>query len=428
MPKIKILFFLVVFLSYFFLSISYYSGDIKNHLIWGQSIATSGPFGFYSRYFHDYAFPNYPPLAMTSFFLSVKVYEVIKSTSWVLNNSIGFFPSNIIPIIESNNFQIAVLKLPALVSTIIISWYIFFFAGLIKPSQPRLKKIIYPLFFLINPAILYITLIWGQIDLLPLVFLFPALYFLVEKKWVLSTIFISLMLLSKQTSLVFYFIYLCLAFKTWGLKKTIFSGVTTFLIMYLFYIPFLGINPLEMVSLYRANFEYVAKVTQINAINFWGYIYDFNAVSDDKLFNSITFNNWGYILFGIFYFPLLLYILKIKKTLEKNILYYKILFILFLTSMFYYLTLTRMHERYIIPAVVFAIFLSIVKTYHIFNLIFISLFSFLNLYRGLQMPDIKFLRKAVFALPFLGGLFISYLIISFYNISLFVRENLKKNG
>src|SRR3989344_4927136 len=132
--------FLLILLVYFVLSFPYYSGDVKNHVIWAKSILDFGPFGLYERTFHDYAYPNYPPLAMFTFTLSLIIYNLVYSFIWFLNNSFSVFPSNFIITFESWNMQAAFLKLPALISTIGISFILYNLGQRTKKTQFLLEK------------------------------------------------------------------------------------------------------------------------------------------------------------------------------------------------------------------------------------------------------------------------------------------------
>ena len=59
MLTLKNVLFLASFLFvYIILSFPYFSGDVKNHIVWGTSILDEGTSGFYQREFHNFSFPN----------------------------------------------------------------------------------------------------------------------------------------------------------------------------------------------------------------------------------------------------------------------------------------------------------------------------------------------------------------------------------
>lgn len=199
----------------------------------------------------------------------------------------------------------------------------------------------------------------------------------------------------------------------------------TLIICYLSYVPFIGLNPFETIELYRANFTYVAKVTQVNSINLWGSVYNYQSLSDHQLLWGLSFQVWGYILFALIFTPLLIYFIKNKFGDNPMENFSKTTNLFFITSLIYFLFLTRMHERYIVPAVIFVTLLFIFQKKQIINLLFFSTFTFLNLYRGLEIPDIGFLRKLVFNIQFLNVLFYTYVIFLVGNLVSFFKP---KNG
>lgn len=423
MNKFKLLlFFLVAFVIYFILSIPYFSGDVKNHIVWGKSILDLGPYEFYSRYFHDYAFPNYPPVAMLLFAMSFKLYQLFYQLIWFLNNAIPFFPSNFIIFSESLNMKAAFLKIPSLLSTITLSFLIFKIGLLIKPVIKKKYLFLLCISFLINPAIFYLSVVWGQIDLLPVLFLLLAFYFIYKKQNITSAILMAMALLSKQTIIIFWPVLLIYAFKIFTLKKTLINFLVTLITVFIFYVPFLGFSPLELLNLYTSNFSYVAQVTEVNAINIWGYLFDFHPTEDSRLIFNLTYQQVGYLLFLGLILPVVVALLIKKFKIEKNNYFYLVAYGFFLISIFYFIVLTRMHERYLIASVVFSYILVLFKKFHIFNLIFFSFLVFLNLYRGLEMPNIMWLRKLLFNRDFLDILFIIFGSIALYNLVLFYRS------
>ncbi len=415
--KLALLFFIILSI-YFVLSFPYYSGDVKNHVVWAASILDLGPFGLYERTFHNYAYPNYPPFAMFTFTLSLVLYKASYSFIWFLNNTFSIFPSNFIITFESWNMQASFLKLPALVSTIGFTFILYNLADKIK--RKKKKIILICTLFLINPAIFYLSVVWGQIDVLPIFFLSAAFYFFLDKKLVLSSIVIALSLLSKQTSIIFLPLFLLFVLKTYDLKFVFKSFLITAFIIYIFYIPFIGFSITDLINLYISTFDYVAKVTQVNSINLWGFLFDFAVVDDSKKVLGLTLNVIGMLFFLISIVPIFfsLFAKKFKNTFDC---FYVFNYALFLISIFYFLFLTRMHERYLIPAVLFSFILIIFRKFHILNVIFFSSLVFINLYRGLEMPNIYGLKTLIFSIPFLGILFTSYLFFSIYNYILFFR-------
>lgn len=403
---------LVYLLFAWILAVPYYSGDVKNHLVWGESILNFGPYGFYERNFHDFAFPNYPPLAMWSFTASLKLYQLTTSLVWFLNTNLPIFPSGLVPFLEWENSKIAFLKLPAILATIGVAYAAYLLYKLYNPAVKKRQALGIMSWILFNPAIVYLSIIWGQIDLLPLVFLLFGLFFLFKRKVILSIILASLSLLSKQTVLVFWVIYMILIFRQHGLRTTLGALFLTTLIFYLAYWPFHEFSLGWPVNLYRTNFSLVAESTSENAINLWGYLFNFQGHPDTTIFWGLSLQVWGFFLFGVSILALLIFYLKSQK---DNL--YRLLSFLFLVSTSLFFFLTRMHERYLVPALVFATLLMLIKRRLLLILLFFTLLHFFNLYRGLLQPDLGFINLLISSnlfLSFLAGGYFLILAVTFY--------------
>lgn len=390
----------LLILFYFLIGLPYYSGDIKNHLAWAEGLVKIGPMNFYNIDFNPFAFPNYPPLAMALFGLSLVSYNLTDSTINILNN-IPFFPSNIVQWFKWENVLINFLKLPAILSTVGLGVVLYHFIGLIKPNFSNRARLLLVLIFTLNPAVIYLSAIWGQIDLLPVFFVLLGFY-LINRKLYLSALFMTLAVLSKQTSIVFYGIYFLLLVKLYGWAKALKVLLITLGIFLLSYMPFMGWSLDEPFALFRKNFNLVAFSTSENAFNLWGLLGHYERFSDLEKFLFLNFQQWGYLLFLIFTLPIVVLLLN------KSFSYYKLFYFLFLLSGLYFFFLTRMHERYIIPIIVFLSILVVLKRKFILGLIFFTILSLVNIYRGLYEPDWQLFKDIANFLPFLNILVFAY--------------------
>lgn len=398
------------------LSLPYYSGDVKNHVVWADSIIKSGPSGLYDRYFHDYSYPNYPPVAMWSFVLSELAYRSTNSLIWYLNTNIPFFPSRLVYFFQWENVHFAYIKLPAIISNIGIGIAIYLLFGLLKKNASFRLKIFLSALFLLNPASIYLSVIWGQIDTMPIMFLVFAIYFALRKSTWLTFISISLSLLSKQTVIIFMPIFLVFSYKLFNLKKILLGLSLASAIFYIAYAPFNNNSLFYPLELYRSNFKYVAFITSASALNFWGAISDFRGTSDLEKFGIFTYQQWGYLIFGLFFIPALLAFIRRKRSLEYFFHF------LFLTTIAYFFILTRMHERYLIPVTIFGTLMLLFNKKYIFGLIFFTFLHFLNLYRGLYQPDMgifNMMAKNIFLQQVL--VLIYFLILIFHTYKFFKK-------
>lgn len=404
---------LAIFFGYVILSFPHYSGDIKNHLAWAQSLDSQGFMGFYERDFPGYAFPNYPPVAMTLFWLSWKLYQVKYALVWWLNTNVAFFPSQLVYFMQWENVVISFLKLPAILSALGVGVMIY---KILEQMKVNLKmRLLSVAVFFFNPATIYLTSIWGQIDLLPLFFFLWSLLLLFEKKLGWSYFLAAVALLSKQTILIFWAVYLAVLFKQYGFKETIRCVVLTVVMFYAAYLPFHSFSFTWLFELYYKNFTLVAESTSENALNLWGFLYDFVRHDDRNKWMGISLQSWGFLMFAITAIPTGLYFYFRKITLEKVIEY------LMLISFLDFFFLTRMHERYLIPGLVLLIIVAAVKRKRYFYLVlFFIVLHFLNLYRGLYQPDMPFFVQLGENIWFLKMLVVGYALALGYMVLMFL--------
>ncbi len=400
---------------YLFVSLPYYSGDVKNHLVWANSILEDGPEGLYDRNFHDFAYPNYPPVAMLLFAFFQQLYKLTDQFVWFLNTLIPQFPSNWVYFVRWENVNITFLKLPAILANIFIGFGIYLFYKLLKPNAKFKEKITIVLLFLLNPASVYISAIWGQIDTLPLAFVLLAFYFAVRKKTLLAFFLSTLALLSKQTIIIFWIIFLIYCLKSMPIKSVIKGLVLTVVVFYLSYLPFHQPSLIWPINLYQTNFSLVSYSTGPSVINLWGILSDFKGVSDLDKFLGVSYHSLSIILFSIVFLPLLFVFIKRKV---KN---FELIHFLFLTTALYFLLLTRMHERYLIPIVVFSALAFYQRRIGTFNYLFFGILHFINLYRNLLQPDIPLLVFLADSVIVLQALTVIYFVTTFYNYLIFLK-------
>lgn len=408
---------LLVFLLYLILSLPYYSGDIKNYLVWSESILKDGPFGLYDRTFHDFFNPNYPPVAMLLFTLSLWLYKQSLFLIWMLNLSFPFFPSNLVHFFQWENVEMAFFKLPGIFANIGLGVGSYLIYGMLKKKAGEWEKILASILFLLNPAAIYISIIWGQIDTLPLAFLMFAIYFLYKAKILLAFFLATLMLLSKQSAIIFWALFALLAIKLYGFNKLKKGFLLTVVVFYLSYLPFHQFSLTWPINLYYTHLSLVSSsATSPGAFNFWGILSSFELIDDSGRFLSLTYQSWGYLLFSIIFLPVLIIFFKRKQDLYHLVLTY------FIFSISFFLFLTRMHERYLIPAVLFSSLLVLKNKKHWLFYIFFSLLHFLNLYKGLLQPDFPILVFLVKDIFFLQVLVVIYMGMMIYSLFLYAKD------
>lgn len=272
-----------------------------------------------------------------------------------------------------NLFQISnlhfyiILKIPAIVAEVLIG--VFIYKEIAKKSLfwGRIAAVI----ALFNPAFIFNSSVWGQIDGLLSLTLIASFYFLNKKKLILSAIFWGLGFLIKPQAIAVLPIFVLFLIKNLSIKNflkiTIPSLLTVFLISLPFFInqPFSGIPKLfsNMVSDYPQ--------TSLFAYNFWGIIGFW--IPDNQLWNNLSYQMWGYILLVSYWITISYFYLKKKLSLYV---------LAALATLAFFFLPTRVHERYLYPAIVFLVFsAALLKSRLVFLLTsLLSIVHFLNLY------------------------------------------------
>ncbi len=399
------------FVVFFMLSVPYYSGDVKNHVFWGSSILNEGPAGFYGRDMQGWSYPNYPPVSMLSFAASVWLYNSVKTVSFVLN-SFPLFPSNFIHWIELDNVYISFLKIPAILPFVLSGWFIFLFGKYFKKTNT--KSLIYMLLFLLNPGLVYLAVLWGQNDFSQVLFILGAIYFLLKEKFFLACILAALSILSKQTVLLVWGIFFITVFKLHGFSKSLIAVLVSAIVLWLSYLPFNTTGFFWPFTYYAETLKSTGFLVADNAINFWGMYSGFNQLDAGQTDFLLSYEHWGFLIFGLIFLPILIKFLKTKFSSE--LLFY----FLFLSSITYFFIFTRMHERYLFFGVVFAQILMMTNKKYWYNLFFFSVLYFLNLYRGLYQPGLPYLPDLLKNITFLNIFVICYLLLILYNLYYFM--------
>lgn len=407
-------------LLYFWISLPYYSGDVKNHVAWGMSLLEDGSYGFFDRKFPGYSFPTYPPLIMYSFALSWGFYQSMMGLTYWLNSVVGIFPSLVVHWMEWENVWISFLKLPGMIATIVFAGVI---PWILKKSGEKLSiKNPYLMASLIifNPAVIYVSSVWGQTDLVQNLFLLLAIGLLFAKRFWLSFILAGIALMTKHTILLLWGVYIFYLLKEFGFKKSLYAVGVSLGIFYLSYLPFHSFSLIWPLQFYYSNFTLVDFGIAENAINMWGVLQDFKYLSVTQSFLGLSYNAWGYLLFLVPVLPLT-YLFWVRKTTAYQLFYY-----LFMVSAFYFLFFTRMHERYMIPVVLFLSILFCIKKFHIYNLIYFTFLHFINVYRGLYQPNIPFVYDLARSNQFLLLLAMGYVVFMAYNYLVLWKELIKQ--
>jgi Gpi18-like mannosyltransferase len=256
---------------------------------------------------------------------------------------------------------------------------------LIKLLLPKKNKSNLPILALIsilfNPALIFVSALWGQVDVIPLTFIVWSFYFLSKGSHRFSVFLMSLALLSKQTAVLAVPFYLLFFVNKLSVKKIVESLMIGYLTFVAIYFPFQKTiieKIFPFISYMKTATMFASNKVSMHAYNFWQMIMP---GANDNNVRSVAQIIVGAFLFFVIY-----------KTWKKRENITQVIAGSAVFSLFSFIFLTRMHERHL--AIVLPLFLiaSVLdfKFYWIF--IFESIYFLINMYAAWPILGIDFLR------------------------------------
>lgn len=358
--------------------------DLNNHVDWGIRFFEYGPQKFYapSSNVWNFTWPNQPPGTILIFAGVRKLYEFLFSIVWWVNVNVPAFPSNAMKFFEEQFYQ-GLLKLPSTLSDLGIAYIIYkLFSNIKKNKLGTLGAA----FFLFNPIIWYNSAVWGQTDSIINFIALLSLFLLLRKKLIWAAIFLAICLYVKISLAIFVPLFVIVAIRQ-KYKISQYAQaviVPTVLILVATLIFSASQNPI--VWLYEIYTKKVLtnqlQVITANAFNIWATIAGIHERPQSLPFLLLTYRDWGYILFGLSFAPLLLSLWRNNKLMN-------VIWVFTLTAFSSWMFLTNMHERYLYP--LFPYFTILAVQYKKLRPIYwtVSGISLLNLYNFWFVPRIE---------------------------------------
>lgn len=371
---ILLIFLAGLFLRLLLLPLPAFPIDMTDWIAWAEHLTRVGPGSFYTTIWSDYL----PAYLYILWFLSF------------LHRLIPQIPYEIL------------MKIPSLLADLTLGYLIF---KLVKEETESEKcALLASSFLLFNPALVFNSSVWGQIDSFFTLLLFLSVYFLTEKKEALAFIFLAISFLIKPQVIFFlplFFLYLLREkrAKRFCLSLSLFLA-TIFVISYPFFLhdPILGLPKLILKS--ASTYPYAS----VFAMNFWGIFGTWKP--DSQPFLGLSYQIWGFILlcFGV----VLALVVFLRDGKLKSIFLSSSLIVLA-----YFMLPTRVHERWLYPFfpffLVLAVRLNNLKLWFIYFLL--SAIHFFNLYYVYTYYSPNFF-KIESVVGFIGKNFSRFSIIS----------------
>ncbi len=355
-----------------------YSGDVKNHIVWADSVISQGTYGLYLRHFAGFNDVNYPPVSIMFFSVSRVFYQAVGSFIHWQNFHAKFLPSVSVPFIESENAAAGFMKFPSILADVFIGLLIFLIAKKNHQSNPLPLASLY----WFNPAVIYVSSVWGQIESIPLLFLISSFYLLSRKKshdyWLSHFCFV-LAVLSKQTALWLLPVYLVIWWRQGSVQKLFKGLLLQFLAFFIIYSPFTP--PPNAISSFVVTLAGSSTLISDQAYNLWYLLYAGQRLNDSIRLLGLSVRLWS-VIFLVFSYLFIVYklIKKFSISLAANSLFWLSLAAFFLQ--------TRIHERHLAPALLFVLLTNFQPKTKITLFLFLSVYHLANLYTGLRLPFI----------------------------------------
>ena len=292
-----------------------YANDLNTFAYWFNTAAEHGPRVFYEVVFEAVGWVDYPPF-------NIYLFWGFGSLARALS-------------LSGTSAMTYVIKLLPNIFDAATSFLIFIF---VRKRLDFRVAIFATALYAFNPAVIFNAAVWGQFDAIYTFFLVLSLMLALASKPEFSALTFTVGILTKPQSVALLPLIAFLIFKKNGWRRLLTSILAGAATLFAVIIPFKWVNPITfLTNIYfgaYGGYEY----TSVNAFNMWalGGLW----VPDGNLFIL------GWILFGAFT-AFTLYVLYKRFNASSELV---VLFSAFMLLFGFFMLPTRIHERYLFPA------------------------------------------------------------------------------
>jgi len=307
--------------------------DINNFKAWSMEITKRGAFNFFQPPPQG-VWCDYPPLYLYVLYAVGSVYKLFDPLfqHW---GSVSFT---------------AFIKFPAIIAEVINVYLIFYISRRFVPFAIAASV---ATFYSFQPAMIYESAIWGQMDSVSLLFLLLGTLFLIDKKYTFALLATAVNILIKPQGVILLPFILFVIVYNKAFKQLAIGTVLSFTLAFLVTLPIT--NSITNVIPWLWS-HYIAQAdlypySSIQSFNLWGLTGLWKV--DSRTLLGITHKTWGLILFcGFYIFSCYYYVKNIKIKPEDDEPKYdrnavSIIFASTLILLAFFFLPTRMHERYL---------------------------------------------------------------------------------
>lgn len=296
--------------------------DVGSYQAWALRMADGGP----ARMYQPGYFLDYPP-----------GYLYALWAAGALVRALGI----------SGDLARWIIETPALMGDLVLGWLVFVIVRRRLPAMAWLGLVL----FALNPALLFDTVVWGQSDSVFTLMMLLATVLAIDGEFELSWGMAALAVLTKPQALALLPILALWTLArarpaSWGTSALAFAAVGI-----IGAAPFQSGRPWTwLVSLYGSTAAYYHE-TSVNAFNFMGLIGGLRQADANRV-AGVSYFAVGMALLALMYLGLAVMLWR-RRTAEN------MLAVCFLTVFGFFMFAPRMHERYLYPALVFAVPLAV---------------------------------------------------------------------
>jgi Gpi18-like mannosyltransferase len=293
-----------------------YVNDMNTFAYWFNTAAEHGPRVFYNVIYETAGWIDYPPFNVYFFWGFGSLAKALS-----LSGTPAMF---------------SVIKLLPNLFDIATAFLIFVF---VRQRLNFKTALLATALYAFNPAVVFNTAVWGQFDAIYTFLLVLSLMLALASKPELSAVAFTLGILTKPQSIALLPLIAFLIFRKNGWRRLLTSVLAGAATVFAVIIPFEWSNPVTFLSNIYFGAYSGYQVTSVNAFNTWalGGLW----VPDGYLFIL------GWLLFVAFA-AFTLYVLDKRFNASGELL---VLFSAFMLFFGFFMLPTRIHERYLFPAI-----------------------------------------------------------------------------
>ncbi len=292
-----------------------YQNDMATFTYWFNTAADQGIRPFYTYVLANVGWVDYPPFNVYIFYVFGSLANAV--SSWGISASY-------------------IVKLAPTLFDIATSGLIYLF---VRKQLSFKESLLTTALYAFNPAIIFNVAVWGQFDAIYTFFLVLSLILALKRKPELSAIIFAIGLLTKPQGIALLPLIALVIYKKDGIKRLLTSVAAFTVTVFLVILPFEWSNPVSFLSGIYFGAYGGYQYTSINAFNLWGMFGLW--IPDGNLYIV------GWALFGAFA-AFTLYVLHKRFHVSGDML---AIFAAFLLFFAFFMLPTRIHERYLFPAI-----------------------------------------------------------------------------